>query len=141
MSAAGLALMLLLAGCGREGAKKGAVSGAVTLDGKPLDNGSILFVPAQGTHGTAAGGAIENGRYQFDEAHGPAIGWNLVEIRAPRKTGKMVQKPFAPPGQMIPEQAEVISSKYNSDTTLKVEIKPGDNTADFKVASISASPK
>jgi hypothetical protein len=35
----------------------------------------------------------------------------------------------------IPEQAEAVAPRFNSQSTLKVEIKPGDNTADFNVSS------
>jgi hypothetical protein len=128
-------MLLLLAGCDGGGKGRGALNGKVNLDGKPLAYGSILFTPMQGTHGTATGGPIENGQYQLSRADGPAIGWNRVEIRATRTTGKMIPKPFSPPGQMIPEQVEAISSKFNSESTLKVEVKPGDNTADFEVTS------
>jgi hypothetical protein len=133
-------LLLLIAGCDGGGAGRGALSGTVKLDGKPLANGSILFTPIEGACGTATGGPIENGRYEFPAAAGPAIGWNRVEIRALRNTGKMIPKPFAPPGQMIPQQEEAIPPKFNSESILKVEIKAGDNTADFEVTS-SAAPK
>jgi hypothetical protein len=128
-------IFLLVAGCDGGGARRGAISGAVNLDGKPLAQGSILFTPIEGVRGTVAGGPIENGRYQLSAAAGPAIGGNRVEIRAMRNTGKMMPKPFAPPGQMIPQQEETIPPKFNSESTLKVEVKPGDNTADFEVTS------
>jgi hypothetical protein len=128
-------MLILIAGCGG-GTGRGAIRGAVNLDGKPLAKGSILFEPIQGTRGTVIGGPIEQGRYQFSAAAGPAIGWNRVEIRATRNTGKMIPKPLAPPGQMIPQQEEAIPPQFNSESTLKVEIKPGDNTADFEVTSV-----
>jgi hypothetical protein len=92
------ATLLLVSGCGGGSADRGAVGGMVKLDGKPVEKGSILFTPIQGAHGTVAGGEIENGRYQLSATNGPVLGWNRVEIRAMRKTGKMVQKPFSPPG-------------------------------------------
>jgi hypothetical protein len=58
-----------------------------------------------------------------------------VEIRALKKTGKMVQKPFARQGDMMEEIGAAVAPRYNSDSTLKFEIKPGDNTADFAVES------
>jgi hypothetical protein len=128
-------MLILIAGCGGGSAGRGAIRGAVKLDGKPLAKGSILFEPIQGTRGTVIGGPIEQGRYQFSAAVGPAIGWNRVEIRAMRYTGKMIPKPLAPPGQMIPQQVEAIPPRFNSESVLKVEIKPGDNTADFDVTS------
>jgi hypothetical protein len=36
---------------------------------------------------------------------------------------------------MVPEQIEAIPAKFNTETTLKVEVKSGENTADFDVSS------
>ena len=129
------AALLLLTGCGGGNANCGDISGAVKLDGKPLEQGSILFTPMQGTSGSVTGGTIENGRYKFSGATAPAIGWNRVEIRAMRKTGKKIPKPFAPPGQTVDEQIEAIPPPFNSQSNLKVEVKHGENTADFDVSS------
>jgi hypothetical protein len=129
------AAFLLLTGCGGGEANRGDISGVVKLDEKPLVQGSILFTPIEGTHGSVAGGTIENGRYQFSGESAPAIGWNRVEIRAMRKTGKKIPKPFAPPGQTVDEQIEAIPPQFNSESNLKVEVKHGKNTADFDVSS------
>jgi hypothetical protein len=134
-------LFLLLAGCDGGHAERGGIHGKVTLDGKPLAQGSILFTPIQGAHGVVTGGEIKDGRYELPAETGPAMGWNRVEIRAARNTGKMIPKPFAPPGQMIPEQVEAVAPQFNSASMLKVEIKPGENTANFEVTSIAASRK
>ena len=130
------AVLLFLCGCSGSKADRGAIHGAVTLNGKPLEQGSILFMPMEGTRGTVAGAEIKDGRYQLSATTGPAVGWSRVEIRAMRKTGRMVPKAFGRPGEMVPEKAEAVSPKFNSKTELKVEIKPGDNTADFKVSSL-----
>jgi hypothetical protein len=129
------AMLLLALGCGGGVKDRGAITGTVKLDGKPVEKGSILFTPIEGASGTVAGGEIENGRYQLSEANGPAIGSNRVEIRAMRKTGKMIPKPFSPPGTMIAEQIEVIPPRFNSESTLMVDVKAGDNAADFEVSS------
>jgi hypothetical protein len=129
------AVLLCAVGCGGGRADRGAVSGTVTLDGKPVERGSILFTPSEGTQGSAAGGEIANGRYQLPAKIGPAVGRNRVEIRAMRKTGKMVPKAFGRPGEMVPEQVEAIPPRFNTKSNLKVDIKRGDNTADFDVAS------
>jgi hypothetical protein len=129
------AVLLLACGCGGSRADRGAVGGAVTLDGKPVERGSILFTPIEGTHGAVAGGEIQNGHYQLPARIGPAVGRNRVEIRAMRKTGKMVPKAFGRPGEMVPEQVEAIPPRFNTASTLTAEIKPGDNTAGFDVSS------
>ena len=128
-------ILLLGAGCGKSRQNRASIQGEVTLDGKPLEQGSILFTPLEGTKGTVAGGRIEGGRYRFSGDKGPAVGQNRVEICAWRKSGKMVQKPLAPRGEMIEGSVEAISPRFNSASVLKVEIEPGENTANFEVAS------
>jgi hypothetical protein len=126
----------LVFGCSRGGgANRGAISGTVNLDGKPVEQGSILFTPVEDTRGSVAGGEITDGRYQLPAKIGPAVGRNRVQIRAMRKTGKMVPKAFGHPGEMVPERVEAIPARFNSKSALEVEIKPGDNTADFDVSS------
>lgn len=122
-------------GCNGNGPNRSEIRGNVSLDGVPLENGSILFTPIDGTDGLAAGGRIEQGNYQLTAANGPTVGWNRVEIRGMRKTGKKLPKPFAPPGEMIDEMVEAVPPKYNSLSTMKVEVKPTENIADFDLES------
>lgn len=131
----GLAILVLVAGCGKGAVNRNAIGGAVLMDGKPLEKGSIRFLPIAGTKGPVSGGAIGNGRYQVPRAVGLVEGRYRVEISATRKTGKMVQAPLAPPGKMVEEYGEAIPPRFNSASKLEVEVKPGDNAADFDVAS------
>jgi hypothetical protein len=121
-----------LSGCGQRAADQGAIGGEVRFDGKPLATGSVLLTPMQGVKGAVVGGRIENGRYQLA---GVAVGQNRVEIRSLRKAGRMVQKPMAPLGQMVEADEEAIPSRFNSASTLTVDVKLGQNTADFEVMS------
>jgi len=55
---------IVLTGCGGSGPKLVPVEGAVTLDGRPLANKSLLFTPIGDTSGHGAGGASDaEGRY------------------------------------------------------------------------------
>ena len=132
-----LALILLpvVVGCGKDEVPRNNVTGEVKLDGKPLERGSILFVPSDGTKGVVAGGSIDAGKYQLNSATGPVTGTNRVEIRAIKKTGRMVQKPMVPRGEMMEETAEAVLPRFNSNSTLKVQIQAGDNTCNFDVTS------
>ena len=49
----------------------------------------------------------------------------------------MIPKPFPSRGKMTEEQVEAVPPRFNSASTLKFEVKPGDNTADFEVSSNS----
>ena len=130
-----LGILLVGIGCGKHGGNRGAIGGEVKLDGKPIERGLIQFAPMEGTRGDSTSGEIAGGRYQLSRHTGPAVGWNRVEIHATRKTGRMIPKPFPLQGKTMEEQVEAVSPRFNSHSTLKVEIKPGDNTADFTVES------
>jgi hypothetical protein len=129
------AVLLLSVGCGKEDASRGNLSGKVTLDGKPVELGTILLTPIEGAKGVVTGGSIENGRYQLVGKAAAAVGRNRVEVRAMRKTGRMVPKPFTQSGETIEEQVEAVPARFNSESKLSVDVKPGDNTADFEVSS------
>lgn len=128
--------LLFCNGCSETNENRAAIVGEVKLDGKLLEQGSILFTPAEGVKGGVAGVAIVNGRYQLSSGNGPSIGWNQVAIHAVRKTGKKVQKPFPAQDQMVDEQVEAIPPRFNSQSILKFEVKSGENTADFAVESL-----
>ena len=130
-----LTVLATTPGCSRAGKNQGAIGGEVKLDGTPVERGSIAFTPMEGTSGTATGGQIENGRYYLPRAKGPSIGWNRVEIRVPRKTGRKIPKGFGATGEMVEEETEAVATRFNSASTLKTEVAPGDNTANFDVAS------
>ena len=120
-------------GCRAGNEASATIEGSVAIDGKPLENGSILFVPVEGTGGTATGGRIDRGRYHIGAADRLAVGRNRVEIRAVRKTGKVIPDPFAGPGGTMELFEEAVAAKFNSQSGLTVDVKPGNNTADFQV--------
>jgi len=129
------ALLVVTVGC--TGSKQAAVTGEVTLDGDPVDGGTINFIPTGGdTAGVTAWGKIEGGRYSIPASEGPAVGPNRVEIRWDRKTGKTIPAvPPAPPDTMIEETAQAVPARYNTESELKAEVKSGKNTFDFKLES------
>jgi hypothetical protein len=132
----GLALFLTVCiGCSRSASDRGAIHGNVQLDGKPLEKGSILFIPIEGTRGVVAGTEIENGHFQISQSDGPAVGWNRVEIRSLRKSGRLEQKPYGLRGEMIEHEEEAVETKYNTASMLKEEIRTGSNAIDFQVTS------
>jgi hypothetical protein len=129
-----LLFLLLCIGCGKSQSNVATIAGEVKLDGQPLEQGSIRFLPMQGVEGSLASGEIVKGRYQITGKAGPAIGWNRVEINGSRKTGRMIPKPF-PEQDMIDERVEAVPPQFNTDSTLQFDVKPGENSADFEVTS------
>jgi hypothetical protein len=109
---AGLGLVVVsLLGCGKSGTYP--VSGEVSFDGTPVEQGDILFIPADSAV-APEGGRITNGRYQLRAKPG----LQRVEIRASRPLP-------GPPGPMGPIYADYIPEEFNSKSTLKAEVSPG----------------
>jgi hypothetical protein len=123
--------LVSLLGCSDAG--KAEVSGTVRLNGELVEEGSIQFIPVEGTKGPSAGAAIKNGKYHVPRSKGAAIGKNRVELRAFKTTGRKVQDPTAPPGTTVGERAQLFPAKYNDDSTVVKEIKPSGNIIDFDV--------
>jgi hypothetical protein len=128
-----VAALLVTPGCSRQDANRAAIRGEVKLDGELLDKGAILFVPIDGAKGAVTGGPIENGQYRISGDVGAAVGWNRVEIRSSRTTGKTIQ--YAPGTSPSVEVIQRVAPRFNANSTLKTEVKTEENTADFDVAS------
>ena len=125
----GLFCLSPLVGCGTGAGA--SVSGKVRLDGSPLDDATVTFVPAAGGQRQAAWATVKGGQYAIAAKDGLGTGQFRVEIRALRATGEKAN-PNEP--TMIPAR-EVLPSKYNTKSELTVEIKPGQNTANFDLKS------
>lgn len=105
--------------------------GKVTLDGVPLDDATITFVPQAGGHQQAAWTTITSGHYAIAAKDGLGTGQFRVEIRALRP----VSGASNPNDPTLLTAKEVVPSKYNSHSELVVEIKPGHNSTDFDLKS------
>ena len=120
-----LSLLLSLTGCG---SGEIVVSGTVTLDGKPLEEGNIAFrpLPASATS-EATGGPIKGGKYQVKVPPGR----NRIEINATRAT----PGPKGPLGTTAPPKS-IIPEKYNAQSKLTEEVRVG-GTNEFNFALTS----
>jgi hypothetical protein len=114
---------------------RGTVEGEVTVDGAPLEKGTIRFSSLDQTKPLSATGEIKQGHYRLPASQGPMIGPNRVEIHGERNTGKQVLKPNGTPGEMIEEIVEAVAAKYNTKSELKFDVRLGTNTKDFPVTS------
>ena len=82
------ALLVLCSGCGPTRTTEG-VRGEVSFDGRPLETGTIDFIPVEGTAGGSARSVIANGRYEVAAEHGLlANGTYQVRVIGLRKTGR-----------------------------------------------------
>lgn len=148
MVAGGLLLSTMI-GCG--GGAPATLSGTVKFAGEPVADGSIRLTPNEGTPGTGGTGKITDGKYSIT-SDGLKAGSHSVVIFAFRNTGRMVEAAGAEPESvgveegeeggeggeggaakpvMEEEQEQYIPNQYNRNTTLTVDLKPGENTHDF----------
>jgi hypothetical protein len=130
-SSGGWAVLLLIvtavAGCSSSVA---TVSGTVSLDGQPLADGTISFLPADGATATA-GGPIQKGSYSVTMPPGA----KLVRISAMEVIGKRVVYEGDPSSPVIDEVRERIPEQYNAKTTLRVQAAPGSQRQPFELKS------
>jgi hypothetical protein len=120
----------ILVGCGSsDGTNRGSVTGKVTLDGQPVQEGSIVFTPTAGTTGPMSFVQIANGSYSIAAGdRGPVVGKHKVGIEAYRDAGTVDDGG-------APLKDQIVPAKYNKETTLVVEVTKGSNTHDFDLVS------
>jgi hypothetical protein len=120
--------VISLTGCSRSHERETAkVSGIVTLDGKPLTRGTVMFVPAAGRAGTgviAADGSYQLTTYQPDD--GALVGSHKVSVAIPLGS------------ETAPAAASPIPQRYSSaeSSGLTFEVKAGEeNRIDLKLTT------
>ena len=135
--------LALVVGCGGPGgpaaSPTAAVSCTVTVNGSPLDQGSIQFMPDKdkGTEGRSANGVIKNGKvdklttYPDEDGDGAIIGSHKVEITSMSAGEGAGESPV--PGEItVRGSVQRIPPMYNSQTTLTANVtKEGPNNFTF----------
>jgi hypothetical protein len=116
-----------LAGCGP---RMATLSGVVTLDAVPLDNGQIQIFPEAGDGQTASAEIGKDGRYQIPVASPTKM---KVVISSSRVVSQRKKYEDVPDSPMINVYEEVVPPRYNDrkKTILTVDLVPGDNQKDF----------
>jgi hypothetical protein len=132
---AGVVAALAVVGCG---GGKGSVSGAVTVDGESVDDGSIVFTPTGGA-GRPVGTSIKDGKYAIDDDRGLVAGAHKVEITWNKRTGKK-SKDTADTGEVKDERKQVLGPEHNSASKHTFDIKAGVNKADFALKGGVTAP-
>jgi len=122
------AVTIAAAGCSSDSGK-GTVSGTVTLDGQPLKNGLIHFVPVDGQTPTAEA-IIADGEFSAEVT----VGEKQVSISAPKVVGKRqaYQSPGSPSIDII---EELLPARYNVASELTLLVKSGRQEAPFDLKS------
>jgi hypothetical protein len=128
LSIAFCAVSIAAAGCSSD-TGNGTVTGTVTLDGQPLKNGLIRFVPEDGQTATAEA-MITDGEFDVQVP----IGEKRVSISAPKVVGKRqaYQTPGAPSIDIV---EELLPARYNVASKLTLTVVGGSQEEEFTLQS------
>jgi hypothetical protein len=131
-----LALGIAMTGCAGSGDNlpREPITGNVTMDGQPLPEGVIQFSPTgDATKGAAVGANadIKDGQFSIPREQGLIPGnykiaishAALTEEKAKGKTNTKVDSKI--PSRTTALGPEQIPARYNTQSELKTEIKPG----------------
>ena len=124
-----LGLVLLVWGCGH--VEYPSVTGKVTLDGQPLPNAVVSFMPDDEQGVPSLGVTDSDGIYtlqQTAELTGAPIGKYTVRITTYREGRPEAQPP-------VPGVPERVPAQYNLRTTLRAQVQPEANVLDFALIS------
>jgi hypothetical protein len=125
-------LLSILPGCSHGG--RMSLEGTVTLDGQPLEKGSILFRPLSDTKGPTAGADVVGGKFAILSSGGPFAGTFRVDITAAGPTGRKV--PNLRGDGMMDEYTQYLPARYNSQSELTATVtEKGPNRFEFALMS------
>lgn len=122
--------VLTLPSCGGPENVSG-VSGKVTLDGQPLPDAMVTFSPNKPEGSAAIGKTDSGGQYKLSYPGGFS-GAHLGENRVIISTYVAGDPDADPPRPAVPEK---VPAQYNTNTTLKADVKDGSNTFDWPLKS------
>ena len=127
--------MVSVLGCGDS--KVASVSGTVKLDGEPLANAVVIFQPlGDGKINPGVGSTSrtnDKGEYRLSligGGNGAVVGTHRVEISCPIDDGQNYadeDRATKPPNK--------VPDRYNAESKMTYEVKPGENKADFDLTS------
>ncbi|HLJ97204.1 MAG TPA: hypothetical protein VKU02_28855 [Gemmataceae bacterium] len=122
-----LVVLFGLAGCGD--GSMAEVNGTVKVDGQPIEEGTIRFAPVDGKTQTA-GGFIKSGHYSVKVP----VGVMKVAVSKEKTVGykALYNTPDSP---KMPVKKEALPARYNEQTELQLDVKPGTNAKDWELKS------
>jgi len=128
ISLLGLFASLVLGGCSQS-PTLGTIHGTVTLDGEPLAEATVRFVPVDKTSQTASA-MVKGGKFIATVP----VGRMRVEFSAAKVVGqqKMYNTPDSPAVDTV---AELLPSRYNVRSELALDVQAGSQTAPFELSS------
>jgi hypothetical protein len=131
-------LCLPFGGCGGDGLDRNSITGTITFDGKPVNEGFISFKPEPGTPCPDVAGQIKAGTFSIPKKDGPIAGSYTVGIMASAPTGRKLKAPMT--GKESDEMIQIIPAQYTgmtSKSVLTATIVKGKNVFNFDLVSDS----
>jgi hypothetical protein len=134
-----LLLLPILSGCGNNPQGRVAIRGDVTYDGKPLEEGDILFLSVEGTTpAVTTGSPIKDGKFSLSAEHGLipdqtySVRFRSIEL----VTGKENDPSIDP--RLIGKPRNILPSKYEVNSIISVTAtKKSPNVFKFDLTSDS----
>jgi hypothetical protein len=118
-------------GCGG----RGGVEGTVTINGKPVDGGMILFVPMEGNLKQAPTHAdIKDGKYELPEGEGPEPGLYRVQVIWSVREANPKDPDIVRRTQLMPPKFSGLKSP------LRAKVDSGLNTLNFELVGRMDDP-
>lgn len=128
-------LATVLVGCGGGSgadAELGTVTGQVTLNGQPLPQAEVQFVPLKGGR-SSYGTTDDNGMYELvysASAMGAVIGSHEVRISG----GETANLDAAADADLIDTGVLAVPPRFSDESELRFDVEPGQNIYDIDVA-------
>src|SRR5205823_4019323 len=102
--------------------KRGKLEGKLTVNGKPVANGTIRFM-ALAPGGVNVLATVKDGQYSVPAAEGPTKGKYRVEINVPSDKKMVTPNPDIP-GKMLEEPIETLPPRYNRASEITIDYDP-----------------
>lgn len=128
-----LSVVITAIGCSKNDSNVNQVTGIVTMDSQPLANARVSFMPANGRPSqgvTTADGTYK--LYYIRAIEGAEPGTHKVSITTEPKPNPVSADGVEREVESAPEK---IPAKYNRNTSLTAEVKPGPNVVNFDLES------
>jgi len=132
LKAAILAAVVVSGGCSRSGMES-EVSGRVTLDGRLVGPGTVVFAPVDGTTNPADGAIQLDGSYYLKTSR--EVGLRPGRYKA---SVSVFDQPEVKPGERSMTPARLVTPQKYSDTEtsgLEYTVEPGENNIDIRLTS------
>ncbi|MDB5391702.1 MAG: hypothetical protein JWM11_7348 [Planctomycetaceae bacterium] len=125
------AAVLCFAGCSERGPERVGMSGEVTYNGDPIEDGEISFLPDVGTDAPPTSTTIVEGKYELPAKWALVPGTYKVSVNSYKVSlndgnlpGSTLDRPPPPSGIVVKEQ--LLPEKFNTKSTIeKLTVKSG----------------